>query len=104
PSEIYNLSGQSSVAMSFGQPVETIESIVNGTLNILEAIRFIDPAIRFYNAGSSECFGDTHDRPADELTAFRPRSPYGIAKAASISLTANYREAYGLFGSSGLLF
>jgi GDPmannose 4,6-dehydratase len=104
PQEIYNFSGQSSVAISFGQPVETIESIVNGTLNLLEAIRFADRNIRFYNAGSSECFGDTGEAPADERTAFRPRSPYGIAKAASISLTANYREAYGLFGCSGLLF
>jgi GDPmannose 4,6-dehydratase len=104
PDEIYNFSGQSSVAMSFSQPVETIESIVNGTLNILEAIRFTDRAIRFYNAGSSECFGDTGEVPADERTAFRPRSPYGIAKTASISLTANYREAYGLFGCSGFLF
>jgi GDPmannose 4,6-dehydratase len=104
PQEIYNLSGQSSVAMSFTQPVETIESIVNGTLNMLEAVRFVDASIRFYNAGSSECFGDTPVQPADELTAFRPRSPYGVAKAAAISLAANYRDAYGLFACSGLLF
>lgn len=104
PHEIYNFSGQSSVAISFSQPVETIESIVNGTLNLLEAIRFTDPTIRFYNAGSSECFGDTGNTPADEQTALRPRSPYGIAKAASISLTTNYREAYGLFACSGFLF
>lgn len=104
PQEIYNLSGQSSVAMSFAAPAETIESIVNGSLNLLEAVRFIDPAIRFYNAGSSECFGDTGDAPANELTAFRPRSPYGVAKAAAVALTANYREAYGLFACSGLLF
>jgi GDPmannose 4,6-dehydratase len=104
PQEIYNLSGQSSVAMSFTQPVETIESIVNGTLNMLEAVRFVDPGIRFYNAGSSECFGDTPAQSADELTAFRPRSPYGVAKAAAISLAANYRDAYGLFACSGLLF
>lgn len=104
PDEVYNLSGQSSVAISFSQPVETIESIVNGTLNLLESIRLTDHVIRFYNAGSSECFGDTGDAPADERTAYRPRSPYGIAKAASISLCANYREAYGLFACSGLLF
>jgi GDPmannose 4,6-dehydratase len=104
PDEIYNLSGQSSVAISFSQPVETIESIVNGTLNLLEAIRFTDRNIRFYNAGSSECFGDTGEQPADERTAFRPRSPYGIAKAAAISLCANYREAYDLFACSGFLF
>ena len=104
PHEIYNLAGQSSVAMSFTQPAETMESAVNGTLNFLEAIRFIDPAIRFYLAGSSECFGDTGEHPANELTAFRPRSPYGVAKAAAVLLTANYREAYGLFACSGLLF
>jgi GDPmannose 4,6-dehydratase len=104
PQEIYNLSGQSSVAISFTQPVETIESIVNGTLNMLEAVRFVDPTIRFYNAGSSECFGDTREHAADELTAFHPRSPYGVAKAAAISLTVNYRDAYGLFACSGLLF
>jgi GDPmannose 4,6-dehydratase len=104
PDEVYNLSGQSSVAISFSQPVETIESIVNGTLNLLESIRLTDRVIRFYNAGSSECFGDTGETPAAELTAFRPRSPYGIAKAASVSLCANYRDAYGLFACSGLLF
>jgi GDPmannose 4,6-dehydratase len=104
PDEIYNLSGQSSVALSFGQPVETLESIVLGTLNILEALRRIRPGIRFYNAGSSECFGDTGAHAADEETAFRPKSPYGVAKAATISLVRNYRESYGLFACSGILF
>jgi GDPmannose 4,6-dehydratase len=104
PTEIYNLSGQSSVALSFEKPVETIEGIVFGTLNILEAVRQRASSIRFYNAGSSECFGDTGIQAANELTAFRPKSPYGIAKAAAISLVANYREAYGLFACSGILF
>ena len=104
PDDIYNLSGQSSVAMSFTQPAQTIESIVNATLNILEVIRVTGAGIRFYNAGSSESFGDTADLPANELTAFRPRSPYGVAKAAAVGLTANYRDAYGLFACSGILF
>jgi GDPmannose 4,6-dehydratase len=104
PSEVYNLSGQSSVGLSFSQPVDTLEGIVFGTLNILEVLRRLGPAIRFYNAGSSECFGDTGTLPATEETAFRPKSPYGIAKAAAISLVANYREGYGLFACSGILF
>ena len=104
PQEIYNLSGQSSVGLSFTQPAETIESIVTGTLNILEALRQIGGKIRFYNAGSSEIFGDTGGQPASERTAFRPKSPYGVAKAAAVALVANYREAYGLFACSGLLF
>ena len=104
PQEIYNLSGQSSVGLSFTQPAETIESIVTGTLNILEALRQVGGKIRFYNAGSSEIFGDIGEQPANERTAFRPKSPYGVAKAAAVSLVANYREAYGLFACSGLLF
>ncbi len=104
PDEIYNLSGQSSVALSFTQPTETLESIALGTLNILEALRSVGGKIRFYNAGSSEIFGDTVEKAADENTAFRPRSPYGVAKAASVSLVANYRESYGLFACSGILF
>jgi GDPmannose 4,6-dehydratase len=104
PDEVYNLAGQSSVGLSFQQPVETLESISVGTMNLLEAIRFIDKRIRFYNAGSSECFGDTGDIPADELTPFRPRSPYAVAKAAAFWEVANYREAYGLYASSGILF
>ena len=104
PSEIYNLAGQSSVGLSFALPAETMESIVTGTLNLLEAVRLVDPSIRFYNAGSSECFGDTNGEAATEDTAFRPRSPYGVAKAAAFWQVANYREAYGLFCSSGILF
>ena len=104
PDEVYNLAGQSSVGLSFDQPVETLESISVGTLNILEGIRFLNPGIRFYNASSSECFGDTGGRPADEDTPFRPRSPYAVAKAAAFWEVANYREAYGLFACSGILF
>lgn len=104
PDEIYNLSGQSSVGLSFGQPMETMESIVTATLNMLEAIRFLDPRIRFYNAGSSECYGHTGPVPATEETPFRPRSPYATAKAAAHWAVANYRDAYGLYACSGILF
>ncbi|MEM9089111.1 MAG: GDP-mannose 4,6-dehydratase [Cyanobacteria bacterium P01_F01_bin.53] len=104
PDEIYNLAGQSSVGLSFEQPVETLESIATGTLNLLEAIRFIDAPIRFYNAGSGECFGQTPESGADENTPFRPRSPYAVAKATSFWEVANYRDSYGLFACSGILF
>jgi GDPmannose 4,6-dehydratase len=104
PDEIYNLAGQSSVGLSFEQPVETLESISIGTLNLLEGIRFLNRDIRLYNAGSSECFGDTGDVPANENTPFRPRSPYAVAKAAAFWQVANYREAYGLYACSGILF
>jgi len=104
PDEIYNLAGQSSVALSFEQPVETLESHATGSLNLLEAIRFLDRPIRFYNACSGECFGDTGGKVADEETPFRPRSPYAVAKAASFWEIANYRDAYGLFACSGILF
>lgn len=104
PDEVYHLAGQSSVGLSFEQPVETLESVTLGTLNILEAVRFLGGRIRFYHAASSECFGDTGGKPADEETAFRPRSPYAVAKAAAFWEVANYREAYGLFACSGILF
>lgn len=104
PDEVYNLAGQSSVGLSFEQPVETLESISIGTLNLLEGIRFLNRDIRLYNAGSSECFGDTGDIPANEQTPFRPRSPYAVAKAAAFWQVANYREAYGLYACSGILF
>jgi len=104
PDEIYNLSGQSSVGLSFAQPATTLESIVIGTLNILEVIRALDQPIRFYNAGSGECFGDTDGAAANEATAFRPRSPYAVAKAAATWQVTNYREAYGLHACSGILF
>lgn len=104
PSEVYYLAGQSSVGLSFEQPAETIQSIVIGTLNILEACRMHDKKIRLYHAGSSECFGDTHGKPANEKTAFNPRSPYAVAKASAFGLVDNYREAYGLYACTGLLF
>jgi GDPmannose 4,6-dehydratase len=104
PDEVYNLSGQSSVGLSFEQPVETMESVSLATLNLLEAIRFTHRPIRFYNAGSGECFGDTEGRPADEATPFRPRSPYAVAKAAAHWQVVNYREAYDLFACNGILF
>ena len=104
PDEVYNLAGQSSVGLSFQQPVETLESVGLGTLNLLEAIRFVDRPIRFYNAGSSESFGDTGGEAATEDTSFRPRSPYAVAKAAAFWEVANYREAYGLFACSGILY
>lgn len=104
PDELYNLAGQSSVGLSFQQPVETLESISVGTLNLLEAIRFIALPVKFYNAGSSECFGDTRGAAADETTPFHPRSPYAVAKATAFWEVANYREAYGIFACSGILF
>ncbi|WP_027185024.1 GDP-mannose 4,6-dehydratase [Desulfovibrio inopinatus] len=104
PDEIYNLAGQSSVGLSFEQPLETFHSIGLGTLNLLEAIRYLRSDIRFYNACSSECFGETGETPATEATPFHPRSPYAVAKAASFWEVANYREAYSIFACSGILF
>ena len=104
PDEVYNLAGQSSVGLSFEQPVETLESISVGSLNLLECIRYLNRDIRLYNAGSSECFGDTGNMAADEDTPFRPRSPYAVAKAAAFWQLANYREAYGIYACSGILF
>lgn len=104
PDEIYNLSGQSSVGLSFDQPIETFESICIGTLNLLEAIRFCDTNIKFYNAGSSECFGNSPNDLCDENTLFKPKSPYGIAKASAHWQVVNYREAYNLFAVNGVLF
>src|SRR6185369_6740571 len=104
PDEIYNLAGQSSVGLSFEQPVETLESISVGTLNLLEAIRFLARPVKLYNAGSSECFGNLEDLPADESTPFRPRSPYAVAKATAFWEVANYREAYNLYTCTGILF
>jgi GDPmannose 4,6-dehydratase len=101
--EIYNLAGQTSVGMSFEYPVETFDSILIGTMNLLECIRLLKKPVRFYNAGSSEVFGNT-EGPANEETPFRPRSPYATAKAAAHYAVANYREAYGLFACTGVLF
>jgi len=104
PDEIYNLAGQSSVGLSFEQPVETFESISIGTINLLECLRFLGLKTKLYNAGSSECFGNTDGQMADEQTPFKPRSPYAMAKSAAYWAVANYREAYGLFACSGILF
>lgn len=104
PDEIYNLAGQSSVGLSFEQPVETLESTSIGVMNLLEAIRFTGRKIKFYNAGSSEVFGDTGGVAADEKSAFCPRSPYAVGKASAYWIVANYRESYGLFACTGILF
>ena len=104
PDEIYNLAGQTSVGLSFDQPVEAIESIAIGTLNILEVIRLQNRSMRFYNAGSSECFGDTGDTAANERTPFAPRSPYAVAKSTAKWLINSYRESYGLYACTGILF
>ncbi len=102
--EVYNLSGQSSVSLSFTQPIESFESISVSTLNILEIIRLLELPARFYNASSSECYGDTGHAAASETTPFRPVSPYAVAKAAAFWSVANYRDAYKLFACSGILF
>lgn len=104
PHEIYNLAGQSSVGLSFEQPLETMSSVATGTLNQLEAIRFVDKSIRFYSAGSSECFGDTGGLAANESSLFRPQSPYAVAKAASTWHVSVYRKSYDLFACTGILF
>ena len=104
PDEIYYLAGQSSVGLSFEQPAETIQSITLGTLNVLEASRMMDKAIKIYHAGSGECFGDTKGAPANEATPFYPMSPYAVAKSSAYWLVNNYREAYGLFACTGILF
>ena len=104
PDEVYNLAGQTSVTLSFDQPVETFESIVVGTVNLLEAIRMIRRPIRLYNAGSAEMFGTIGESPANERSVLHPRSPYGIAKATSFWQIAQYREAYGIHACTGILF
>ena len=104
PDEIYNLAGQSSVGLSFDQPVETLESISIGTLNILESIRFSQLPIKFYSAGSSECFGNTETNAANEKTLFQPKSPYAVAKSTAYWLVSNYRESYNIHASTGILF
>ncbi len=104
PCEVYNLAGQSSVGLSFQQPVETLDSIARGTLNWLEAIRFSELPAKFYNACSGECFGNCPPEGATEETPFRPRSPYAVAKASAYWQVANYREAYSVQACSGILF
>ena len=104
PDEVYYLAGQTSVGLSFGMPAETLESVMMGVLNVLEAIRIRHKPCRLYNAGSSECFGETPPEGANEDTPFRPRSPYAVAKSSAHWLIANYREAYGIHASTGILF
>lgn len=104
PDETYQLSGLSSVALSFREPQEALNSNTRATLNLLEAIRATGSPIRLYHASSSECFGNTPEEGASENTPFSPRSPYAVAKAASHWLVATYRESYGMFACSGLLF
>ena len=103
PAEIYYLAGQSSVGLSFGQPVETMQSVAEGMLNILEAMRFVNSCARLLHAASSEAFGPL-DSPADERTLFQPKSPYGVAKATAYWLVSSYREAYGIHASNAILF
>lgn len=102
--EIYFLAGQSSVGLSFEQPAETIKGILLGTLNALEAVKMLKKPTRIYFAGSSESFGDTNGEAANEKTPFKPKSPYAVAKASATWLVDNYREAYGLFACTGILF
>lgn len=104
PSEIYNLAAQSFVPTSFNQPVLTGEFTALGVTRMLEAIRLVDPKIRFYQASSSEMFGKVVEVPQRESTPFYPRSPYGVAKVYGHWITVNYRESYNLFGCSGILF
>jgi GDPmannose 4,6-dehydratase len=104
PDEIYNLGAQSHVRVSFDQPVYTVEVDALGTLILLEAVRDVSPQARFYQAGSSEMFGKAQQVPQCETTPFYPRSPYGCAKVFAHWQTLNYREAYGLFASNGILF
>ncbi len=104
PDELYFLAGQSSVGLSFEQPAETIKSFTLGVLNVLEACKMMEYQIRIYHAGSSEAFGDTNGEAASIKTPFKPRSPYALAKASSFWLVDNYREAYGLFACTGILF
>jgi GDPmannose 4,6-dehydratase len=104
PEEVYNLAAQSFVPTSWTQPVLTAEFTAVGVTRLLEAIRQVDPTIRFYQASSSEMFGRVVETPQSESTPFYPRSPYGVAKAYGHYITVNYRESYGLFACSGILF
>jgi GDPmannose 4,6-dehydratase len=104
PQEVYNLAAQSFVPTSWNQPVLTAEFTAVGVTRLLEAIRRVDPSIRFYQASSSEMFGKVREVPQTELTPFYPRSPYGVAKVYGHFITVNYRESYDLFAVSGLLF
>lgn len=102
--EIYNLAAQSFVGVSFDQPITTTEINAIGPVNLLEAIRIVNPKIRFYQASTSEMFGKVQATPQNEATPFYPRSPYGVSKLYAHWMTINYRESYGIFGASGILF
>ena len=104
PDEIYNLAAQSFVGVSFDQPLTTANITGLGALHLLEAIRFVNPKIKFYQASTSEMFGKVQEIPQVESTPFYPRSPYGVAKLYAHWMTINYRESYGIFGASGILF
>lgn len=104
PSEVYNLAAQSFVGVSFDQPITTAKITGLGAVNLLEAIRIVNPKIRYYQASTSEMFGKAQAVPQIESTPFYPRSPYGVAKLYAHWMTINYRESYGIFGSSGILF
>lgn len=104
PSEVYNLAAQSFVGVSFDQPITTAHITGIGTVNLLEAIRIVNPGIRFYQASTSEMFGKVQAIPQIETTPFYPRSPYGVAKLYAHWMTVNYRESYDIFASSGILF
>ncbi len=104
PTEVYNLAAQSFVQTSFSQPVLTGETTALGVTRLLDAIRLVDPEIRFYQASSSEMFGKVQEVPQRESTPLYPRSPYGVAKVYGHWITVNYRESYGLHASSGILF
>jgi GDPmannose 4,6-dehydratase len=104
PHSVYNLAAQSYVPYSWQAPAATAQATALGVLNMLEAVRIVDPAIQFYQASSSEIFGQVREMPQTELTALHPRSPYGVSKAFGHWITVNYRESYGLFACSGILF
>lgn len=104
PNEIYNLASQSSVSKSFDQPVTTLEFNIISVTNLLEAIRLVNPSIRFYQASSSEMYGSSPQLPITENSIMHPLSPYAISKASAHWITVNYRESYGLFTCSGILF
>ncbi len=104
PDEVYNLAAQSFVGVSFDQPITTAEITGIGAVHLLEAIRIVNPKIRFYQASTSEMFGEVQQIPQTEATPFYPRSPYGAAKLYAHWMTVNYRESYGIFGTSGILF
>ncbi len=104
PDEVYNLAAQSFVGVSFNQPIATASITGLGALHLLEAIRIVNPGIRYYQASTSELFGQVHEVPQSEATPFHPRSPYGVAKLFAHWITVNYRESYDIFGASGILF